>query len=42
MYLKTFHMFDIGGGTAIAVSSFIFLTLLIWLYFRLFPVEEND
>ena len=42
MYQKTFHMFDIGGGTAIAVSSFIFLTLLIWLYFRLFPVEEND
>lgn len=41
-YLKTFDMFDIGGGTAVATSIFVFLTLLIWLYFRLFPIEETD
>ncbi len=40
-YQKTFAMFDIGGGTAVATSIFLFLTLLIWLYFRLFPLEEN-
>jgi multiple sugar transport system permease protein len=41
-YIKTFDMFDIGGGTAVATSIFVFLTLLIWLYFRLFPPEETD
>ncbi len=41
MYQKTFDMFDIGGGTAIATSSFVFLTLLIWLYFHFFPLEES-
>jgi multiple sugar transport system permease protein len=40
-YQKTFRMFDIGGGAAVATSIFIFLTLLIWLYFRLFPLEEH-
>jgi multiple sugar transport system permease protein len=28
-YIKTFDMFDIGGGTAVATSIFVFLTLLI-------------
>ena len=41
-YVKTFNMFDIGGGTAVATSIFVFLTLLIWFYFRLFPPEETD
>ena len=41
-YVKTFSMFDIGGGTAVATSIFVFLTLLIWFYFRLFPPEETD
>jgi len=40
-YQKTFRMFDLGGGAAVATSIFIFLTLLIWLYFRLFPIEEH-
>lgn len=39
-YQKTFRMFDIGGGSAIATSIFLFLTVLIWLYFRMFPLEE--
>ncbi|ETX07411.1 carbohydrate ABC transporter permease [Candidatus Entotheonella palauensis] len=41
-YQKTFDMFDIGGGTAVATSIFLFLTLLIWLYFKLFPLEEMN
>ena len=40
-YQKTFRMFDIGGGAAVATSIFIFLTLLIWIYFKLFPLEEH-
>jgi multiple sugar transport system permease protein len=40
-YQKTFRMFDIGGGAAVATSIFIFLTLLIWIYFWLFPIEEH-
>jgi len=40
-YVKTFKMFDIGGGAAVATSIFLFLALLIWLYFKLFPLEEH-
>ena len=40
-YVKTFDMFDIGGGTAIATSIFVFLAALIWIYFRMFPLEEH-
>ena len=40
-YQKTFRMFDIGGGAAIATSIFIFFTLAIWLYFKLFPLQET-
>jgi multiple sugar transport system permease protein len=40
-YQRTFRMFDIGGGAAVATSIFIFLTLLIWAYFKLFPLEEH-
>lgn len=40
-YQRTFAMFDIGGGAAVATSIFIFLTLLIWVYFKLFPLEES-
>lgn len=40
-YQKTFAMFDLGGGAAVATSIFIFLTLLIWVYFKLFPLEEG-
>ncbi len=40
-YQKTFAMFDLGGGAAVATSIFIFLTLLIWIYFKLFPLEEG-
>ena len=40
-YVKTFDMFDIGGGTAIATSIFVFLAALIWIYFWMFPLEEH-
>jgi multiple sugar transport system permease protein len=41
-YNKTFLQFDIGGGTAIATTSFIFLTLGMWLYLKMFPLEDRD
>lgn len=40
-YQKTFKMFDIGGGAAVATAIFVFLSLLVWLYFKLFPLEER-
>lgn len=39
-YIKAFTLFDIGSGAAIATLGFIFLSLLVWLYFRLFPMED--
>lgn len=39
-YIKTFTLFDIGSGAAIATLGFIFLSLLVWLYFRLFTTED--
>jgi multiple sugar transport system permease protein len=39
-YIKAFTLFDIGSGAAIATLGFIFLSLLVWLYLRLFPMED--
>lgn len=39
-YIKAFTLFDIGNGAAIATLGFVFLSLLVWLYFRLFPIED--
>jgi multiple sugar transport system permease protein len=40
-YNRTFLEFDIGGGAAIATTSFIFLTIGMWIYLRVFPLEES-
>lgn len=39
-YVKAFTLFDIGNGAAIATLGFIMLSVLVWLYFRLFPTED--
>ena len=39
-YIKAFTLFDMGHGAAIATLGFIFLSLLVWLYLRLFPMED--
>jgi multiple sugar transport system permease protein len=39
-YQKTFNTFDIGGGAAVACSIFLVLTSMIWLVFKLVPVED--
>ncbi len=40
-YQKTFNTFDIGGGAAAACSIFLMLTSVIWLVFRLVPLEDE-
>ena len=40
-YQKTFNTFDIGGGAATAVSIFVMLVAVIWLLFRLMPIEDE-
>ncbi len=40
-YQKTFNTFDIGGGAAAACSIFLFLTALIWIVFRVMPLEDE-
>ncbi|MCU0983888.1 MAG: sugar ABC transporter permease [Acetobacteraceae bacterium] len=40
-YKRAFSQFDVGGGAAVATLSFLILTALVMLYFRLFPLEEK-
>lgn len=39
-YVKAFTLFDIGGGTAVATMGFLFLSALVWLYFKFFSMED--
>jgi multiple sugar transport system permease protein len=40
-YRRAFQLFDVGGGAAVAVLSFLLLSVLVAVYFRLFPLEER-
>jgi multiple sugar transport system permease protein len=40
-YQKAFSFFDVGGGAAVATISFLILSIVVFIYFRLFPLEEN-
>ncbi len=40
-YQQTFNTFDIGGGAATACSIFLMLVCVIWLVFRLMPIEDE-
>lgn len=40
-YSHAFSQFDIGGGAAIATISFLILSGVVFLYFRLFPLETE-
>ena len=39
-YIKAFTLFDIGSGAAIATLGFLFLALMVWAYFKIFPMED--
>ncbi len=39
-YQKTFGLFDVGGGAAVATVSFLVLAAAVWVYFRVFPLED--
>ncbi len=39
-YQKTFQIYDIGGGTAVATISFLILFTIVIIYLRVFPIED--
>lgn len=41
-YRRAFMQFDIGGGAAIATISFLILSVLIFVYFQFFPLDEKE
>ena len=40
-YRTAFAQFDIGGGAAIATLSFLFLAVAVFIYFRIYPLDED-
>jgi multiple sugar transport system permease protein len=40
-YRKAFSLFDVGGGAAVATISFLILSAVVFIYFKLFPLEEK-
>ncbi len=40
-YRTAFSLFDIGGGAAIATISFAILSVAVFIYFRLFPLDTE-
>ena len=40
-YRHAFSLFDIGGGAAIATISFAILSVAVFFYFRIFPLEDD-
>ena len=40
-YRRAFNQFDVGGGATVATLSFLILTVLIFVYFHYFPLEEK-
>jgi multiple sugar transport system permease protein len=40
-YKKAFSMYDVGGGAAVSTLSFVMLTVGVFIYFRLSPIEEK-
>jgi len=41
-YTTAFTKFDIGGGATIATLSFLFLAISVFIYFRIFPLDEEE
>jgi multiple sugar transport system permease protein len=40
-YRRAFSLFDIGGGAAIATISFAILSVAVFIYLRIFPLEDD-
>jgi multiple sugar transport system permease protein len=34
-------MYDVGGGAAVSTLSFLLLTVGVFIYFRISPIEEK-
>ncbi len=41
-YRKAFESFDVGMGAAISTISFLILSVAVFIYFRLFPLDQKD
>ncbi|MEC9265681.1 MAG: sugar ABC transporter permease [Pseudomonadota bacterium] len=41
-YRQAFEMYDVGAGAAVSAISFAILSVLILIYFRLFPLDQKD
>ncbi|MBP5857482.1 sugar ABC transporter permease [Marivibrio halodurans] len=41
-YRQAFEMYDVGAGAAVSAISFVILSVLILIYFRLFPLDRKD
>jgi multiple sugar transport system permease protein len=39
-YQKAFQTYDIGGGTAVATISFVFLAIVVLIYLKVFTIED--
>lgn len=41
-YRQAFELYDVGAGAAVSAISFVILSVLILIYFRLFPLDRKD
>jgi multiple sugar transport system permease protein len=41
-YRLAFELYDVGKGAAISTISFLILSVLIVIYFRIFPMDQKD
>jgi multiple sugar transport system permease protein len=41
-YRQAFELYDVGKGAAVSAISFLILSALILVYFRLFPLDDKD
>jgi multiple sugar transport system permease protein len=40
-YKRAFTMYDVGGGAAVSTLSFVLLTVCVFIYLRISPIEEK-
>ena len=41
-YRKAFELFEVGRGAAVSTISFLILSVAVFIYFRLFPLDEKE
>ena len=41
-YRKAFELFEVGKGAAVSTISFLILSVAVFIYFKLFPLDEKE